>query len=120
MAAVAAGVARSDFQALCAKPLGAADYLAIAARYHTLILSGIPRIAPERGNQARRLVNLIDALYERRVNLICSADAPPGELYAKGKGAFEFERLVSRLMEMQSEDYLATPHVIQASRLQLD
>ena len=111
IAAAAAGVARSDFRALCAKPLGAGDYLAIAARYHTLILSDIPRLAPEKRNEARRFVHLIDALYEKRVNLICSAEAPPAELYEKGKGVFEFERLVSRLMEMQSRDYLAAAHL---------
>ncbi len=111
IAAAAAGVARSDFHALCAQSLGAGDYLAIAARYHTLILSGIPRLAPEKRNEARRFVHLIDALYERRVKLVCSAEGPPEELYAKGKGAFEFERLISRLMEMQSRDYLASAHL---------
>ena len=61
-------------------------------------------------SQARRFVTLIDALYEAKVNLICTADAVPKELYITGEGAFEFERLVSRLMEMQSADYLALPH----------
>ncbi len=61
-------------------------------------------------SEAQRFITLIDALYENKVNFICSADAPPEELYVLGEGAFEFERLVSRLMEMQSEEYLALPH----------
>ena len=61
-------------------------------------------------NEAQRFITLIDALYENKVNLICSADAPPAELYILGEGVFEFERLVSRLMEMQSEQYLSLPH----------
>ena len=105
-----AGIARKSFSELCAQPLGAADYLAIAERYHTLILDEIPRMGKEMQSQARRFVTLIDALYEAKVNLICTADAVPKELYITGEGAFEFERLVSRLMEMQSADYLALPH----------
>jgi len=105
-----AGIARKSFFELCGKPLGAADYLAIAERYHTLILDDIPRMGKEMQSQARRFVTLIDALYEAKVNLICTADAVPKELYITGEGAFEFERLVSRLMEMQSADYLALPH----------
>ncbi len=106
----AAGIARMGFMELCGQPLGPADYLALADRYHTLILDGIPRMEEKHKSEARRFVTLIDALYERKVNLLCSADAPPNELYVQGEGAFEFERLVSRLMEMQSEDYLALPH----------
>ena len=105
-----AGIARKSFFELCGQPLGAADYLAIAERYHTLILDEIPRMGKEMQSQARRFVTLIDALYEAKVNLICTADAVPKELYITGEGAFEFERLVSRLMEMQSADYLALPH----------
>ena len=106
----AAGVGRTNFNTLCAKALGPADYLAIAERYHTLILDDIPRMGEALKSEARRFITLIDALYENKVNLICSADAPPQELYVLGEGAFEFERLVSRLMEMQSEEYLALPH----------
>ena len=106
------GVAMTTFSALCAQPLGPADYLAIADRYHTLILENIPFMPPALGSEARRFVTLIDALYERKVNLICSADAEPSKLYPEGEGKFEFERLVSRLMEMQAEDYLATPHMV--------
>ena len=106
----AGGVARKSFDELCGEPLGPADYLAIAERYHTLILDDIPRMGEELKSEARRFVTLVDALYEARVNLICSADASPQELYVEGEGAFEFERLVSRLMEMQSKDYLSLAH----------
>ncbi|MCH8684634.1 cell division protein ZapE [Pedomonas mirosovicensis] len=108
------GVAVFSFKRLCANPLGPADYLAIAQRYHTVIIVGIPKLGPEKRNEAKRFVTLIDALYEYRVKLLCAADAPPQELYTEGDGAFEFERTVSRLMEMQSADYLAEGHGIAA------
>jgi cell division protein ZapE len=108
----AEGVARASFEELCARPLGPADYLEIASRYHTMIIDGIPVMTPDQRNEARRFVTLIDALYEHRVNLICSADAEPGELYRAGDGVFEFERLVSRLHEMRSDDYLSLRHVL--------
>ena len=108
--AAAAGVGRTSFDDLCAKPLGPADYLEIAERYHTLLIDGIPSMGEDLKSEATRFITLIDALYENKVNLICTADAPPNKLYVKGEGAFEFERLVSRLIEMQSEDYLALPH----------
>jgi cell division protein ZapE len=107
---VAGGVGRIKFEKLCAEALGPADYLEIARRYHTLILEEIPRMGEALKNEAQRFITLIDALYENKVNLICSADAPPKELYILGEGVFEFERLVSRLMEMQSEKYLSLPH----------
>ena len=107
---VAEGVAMADFSDLCEKPLGAGDYLAIAESFHTLLLRGIPKLGPDKRNEAKRFVTLIDALYESKVNLICSAEAPPEELYTEGDGAFEFERTVSRLMEMQSEEYMEIPH----------
>jgi cell division protein ZapE len=106
----AAGVGRVKFKNLCAQALGPADYLEIARRYHTLILEEIPRMGEALKNEAQRFITLIDALYENKVNLICSADAPPKEIYTLGEGVFEFERLVSRLMEMQSEKYLSLPH----------
>ena len=107
---VAEGVAMANFSDLCEKPLGAGDYLAIAESFHTLLLRGIPKLGPDKRNEAKRFVTLIDALYESKVNLICSAEAPPEELYTEGDGAFEFERTVSRLMEMQSEEYMEIPH----------
>jgi cell division protein ZapE len=90
--------------------LGPGDFLAIASRYHTLVLSGIPQLGPESRNAAKRFVTLIDALYDHKVNFICSAAAPPDQIYPAGDGAFEFERTVSRLIEMQSEAYMALPH----------
>ena len=107
---VAEGVAMVGFEDLCEKPLGPGDYLEIAACFHTLVLKGIPKLGSEKRNEAKRFVTLIDALYEAKVNLICSADAPAETLYTEGDGAFEFERTVSRLMEMQSTDYMAQPH----------
>jgi cell division protein ZapE len=104
------GVAVFSFARLCRQPLGAADYLAIARHYHTLFLVGIPVMGPENRNEAARFVTLIDALYEYKVKLLASADAAPAQLYPSGDGAFEFERTVSRLMEMQSADYMAQGH----------
>lgn len=107
----ASGVARFDFGELCGRPLGPTDYLELATLYHTLILSGIPILGPENKDEARRFVTLVDALYEHKVTLICSAAAPPEMLYPTGIGAFEFQRTVSRLMEMQAEDYVQREHV---------
>lgn len=104
------GVAVFSFKKLCAEARGAADYLAIAQTYHTVILVGIPRMGPENRNEAARFVTLIDALYENRVKLLVTAAADPAELYPAGDGRFEFDRTISRLMEMQSADYLAAGH----------
>ena len=104
------GVAVFSFARLCREPLGTADYLAIARRYHTVILVGVARMTPELRNEAARFVTLIDTLYEHNVKLLIAADAPPETLYPAGDGAFEFERTVSRLMEMQSIEYLARGH----------
>jgi cell division protein ZapE len=100
-------VAWFSFEELCARPLAAADYLAIAERFAAVILDGIPRLEPARRNEAQRLHILIDALYEARTLLIASAAVPPDEIYVAGDGAWEFRRTVSRLHEMQSEDYIA-------------
>lgn len=107
----AQGVALVGFKDLCGRPLGAADYLEIARRYHTLIVVGIPKLTPENHDMARRFVTLVDALYEGYVKLICSAEAEPQDLYVQGDGAFEFERTASRLVEMQSETYMELKHV---------
>lgn len=104
------GVAVFSFKRLCAEARGATDYLTVARRFHSVIIVGIPKLGPENRNEAARFVTLIDALYEHKVKLIAAADAEPGELYEKGDGRFEFERTVSRLMEMQSLDYLALGH----------
>ena len=104
------GVAVFSFKRLCGEPRGAADYLAIARNFHTVIIVGIPRMGPENRNEAARFVTLVDALYEHKVKLLAGADAEPEHLYERGDGAFEFERTASRLIEMQSEDYLARGH----------
>ncbi|HEY5712888.1 MAG TPA: cell division protein ZapE [Allosphingosinicella sp.] len=104
------GVAVFSFNRLCGEARGAPDYLAIARHYHTVIIVGIPRMGPENRNEAARFVTLIDALYEHKVKLLAAADADPDELYVAGDGSFEFERTASRLIEMQSEDYLAKGH----------
>jgi cell division protein ZapE len=104
------GVAVFSFKRLCGEARGAADYLAIARRFHTVFLVGIPKLGPENRNEAARFVTLIDALYEQKVKLIAGADAAPAELYEAGDGRFEFERTISRLLEMQSDDYMALGH----------
>ncbi|TPG15329.1 cell division protein ZapE [Sphingomonas oligophenolica] len=104
------GVAVFSFRKLCGEARGAADYLAIARRFHTVILVGIPVLGADQRNEAARFVALIDALYEHRVKLLAAADAEPDALYPAGDGNFEFQRTVSRLEEMRSEAYLATGH----------
>ena len=101
------GVAWLTFAELCMRPLGASDYLELCNYCHTLILQGIPRLTREDRNEAKRFVTLIDALYDRRVKLIATAQTPPDGIYEAGDGNFEFQRTVSRLIEMQSEAYLA-------------
>ena len=104
------GVAVFSFKRLCGEARGSADYLAIARRFHTIILVGIPVLGPENRNEAARFVSLIDALYEHKVKLLAAADAQPDLLYPDGDGRFEFQRTVSRLEEMRSEEYLAKGH----------
>jgi cell division protein ZapE len=104
------GVAVFSFKRLCGEPRGAADYLAIARRYHTVIVVGIPVMGPDMRNEAARFATLIDALYEHKVKLLAAADAEPEGLYPKGDGSFEFQRTISRLEEMRSAEYLAEGH----------
>ena len=104
------GVAVFSFKKLLGQPRGAADYLAIAQRFHTIILVGIPVMTREMRNEAARFVTLIDELYEHRVKLLAAANAEPAELYPQGDGSFEFERTASRLEEMRSAEYLAEGH----------
>ena len=104
------GVAVFSFKRLCGEPRGAVDYLAIARRFHTVIIVGIPVMGREMRNEAARFVTLIDALYEHKVKLLAAADAEPEDLYPKGDGSFEFQRTASRLEEMRSADYLAEGH----------
>lgn len=102
----AGSLARATFADLCGKPLGPQDYLAIAEHFHTLFLEGVPTLSPANHHEARRLVTLIDALYEAGTRLVTLADAAPEALYTEGVGAFEFERTVSRLNEMESADWM--------------
>ncbi len=98
---------RASFEELCEQPLGPSDYLAIAGRFRTFFIDRIPRLAWAQNNEAHRLVTLIDAFYEAKVRLYCSAEVPPEQIYTEGKGAFEFARTVSRLAEMQSARWMA-------------
>ena len=102
----ARSVARFAFADLCEKPLGPGDFLKIAKTFHTVIVEGIPKLSKAKRNEAKRFVLLIDSLYDNHVRLIASAEVPPHEIYPEGDHAFEFNRTASRLMEMQSEDYL--------------
>jgi len=99
------GVARATFYDLCGRMLGPADYLALAEAVKVLVLEDIPRLSRSNFNEAKRFVTLIDALYEAKVRLICSAAAEPEMLYVEGEGTFEFERTASRLREMQAADW---------------
>jgi cell division protein ZapE len=107
----AGGAARFEFSALCARAFGAGDYLALATHFEALVLDNIPRLTPDRFDEARRFTVLIDALYEHRVKLVASAEAAPDALYRRGEGTRVFERTVSRLLEMQSRDYMELPHL---------
>jgi cell division protein ZapE len=108
----AGGVARFDFDDLCRRALGSADYLEIADKFHTVLIDRIPVMSPSERNEARRFITLVDALYDMRVKLVVSAAAEPEGLFAAADGAeaFEFARAASRLFEMRSADYLALPH----------
>ena len=101
----ALGCARFDFDDLCGKPLGANDYLAIAHAFDTIMIDQIPKMPPEKANEAVRFIHLIDTLYDNRVLLIAHAQTNPDQLYRNGKGAREFQRTISRLNEMQSPSY---------------
>ena len=105
LARFANGVGRATFWELCAKPLGPADYLAIAQAVRVLVLEEIPQLSSSNYNEAKRFVTLIDALYEARVRLVASAADVPERLYLEGSGSFEFERTASRLREMQAHDW---------------
>lgn len=106
----ARGVAVFSFKRLCENPCGTSDYLAIARTYHTVIMVAIPQFTAEMNDSARRFIHFIDALYEHGVKFLCSAAVPLPSLYAGGDLSFEFERTLSRLMEMQAEDYLVRGH----------
>lgn len=100
------GVARMEFSGLCEVSLGAEDYLAIAKACHTLFLERVPRLSQEKRNEAKRLMTLIDVLYDQGIRLVVSAEAPPDQIYQGHDHEFEFSRTVSRLMEMQDPDWI--------------
>jgi cell division protein ZapE len=108
--ALAEGQAWFDFAGLCEGPRASADYIEIAREHHTVLLGGIPRFDGGNDDPARRFVHLVDELYDRHVNLVCTADAAPQALYAGERLAGAFERTASRLVEMQSAEYLALEH----------
>jgi cell division protein ZapE len=103
----AGGVIWFDFRFLCGGPRSQNDYLEIASRFHTLVLSGVPQMQPRMASEARRFTWLVDVLYDRRVKLIMSAEVLPEDLYPEGPLAHEFPRTISRLNEMQSAEFLA-------------
>ena len=104
------GLAWFDFDALCEGPRGASDYIEVAQEFHTVLLGGVPVFDDDRNDAARRFITLVDELYDRHVNLVCTADAAPAALYAGERLAPAFERCASRLVEMQSSEYFAHEH----------
>ncbi|WP_117195019.1 cell division protein ZapE [Rhizobium terrae] len=110
--AAAGRVARFDFSDICGKPLGASDYLAIADRFDAVFVEHIPRLGPEKRNETKRFINLVDAFYDHTVRLYVSAASAPEDILLERRGTegFEFDRTVSRLFEMRSPDYLALHH----------
>jgi cell division protein ZapE len=105
----AGGLVWFDFAALCGGPRSYADYVDLAKRFHTVLLSGVPRMSPKNADAARRFTWLVDVLYDARVKLVLSAEAPPEALFTEGEHAAEFQRTVSRLHEMQSAEYRLLP-----------
>ncbi len=103
-------VAWFDFVELCERPRSPADYIELARELHAVVLANIPALDDDRNDQARRLINLIDEFYDRNVKMVISAATPLPELYTGKRLAFEFERTRSRLLEMQSREYLGRPH----------
>jgi cell division protein ZapE len=105
----AGGVVWFDFAALCGGPRSYADYVDLARRFHTVLLSGVPRMTPKESDAARRFTWLVDVLYDERIKLVVSAEAPPEALFVEGENSADFQRTVSRLHEMQSAEYRLLP-----------
>jgi cell division protein ZapE len=106
----APGIAWFDFATLCVSPRSQNDYIDLAHRFHTVFVSGVPKMGPEQASEARRFTWLVDVFYEHRVKLLLSAECAASDLYGSGVQAGEFQRTVSRLAEMRSHDYLASGH----------
>lgn len=107
---VAEDVVWFDFPAICDGPRSQNDYIELAREYHAVLISNVPVFTPDNDDQARRFINLVDEFYDRNVKLVISAAEPLENLYSGGRLRFEFQRTVSRLLEMQSHEYLARPH----------
>ena len=107
---LAEGVVWFDFDAICDGPRSQNDYIELSKEYHSVFISNVPGLGLANDDQARRFVNLVDEFYDRQVKLVLSAERPLVELYSEGKLNFEFQRTVSRLLEMQSHEYLAKEH----------
>jgi cell division protein ZapE len=105
----AGGLVWFDFDALCGGPRSYADYVDLAKRFHTVMVSGVPRMSPKNADAARRFTWLVDVLYDERIKLVVSAEAPPEALFVEGENAADFQRTVSRLHEMQSAEYRLLP-----------
>lgn len=106
----AEGIVWFDFEAICDGPRSQNDYIELSKEYHSVFISKVPALGRSNDDQARRFVNLVDEFYDRHVKLVLSAELPLAELYSDGKLNFEFQRTVSRLLEMQSHEYLAMEH----------
>ncbi len=113
----AGGAVWFDFRTLCGGPRSQNDYLELASRFHTVVLSDVPRMSAAQASEARRFVWLVDVLYDQKVKLLVSAECPPEELYTAGAMSGEFRRTVSRLVEMQSREYLEAPRRAVAQRI---
>lgn len=113
----AGGLIWFDFKTLCGGPRSQNDYLELATQFHTLMLSNVPQMAVRMASEARRFTWLVDVLYDRKVKLVMSAAVPPEELYTEGPMSHEFPRTVSRLVEMQSSEFLAEPHRLVDTRI---
>lgn len=105
------GIAWLDFRVICGDGRSQADYLDIAREFHTVLLDGVPRMTRAMASEARRFTWLVDIFYDHKVKLVCSAEAPPQELYPEGDNSAEFSRTVSRLIEMQGKQYLGQAHI---------
>jgi cell division protein ZapE len=105
----AGGLVWFDFQTLCGGPRSYADYVDLAKRFHTVMISSVPRMSPKNADAARRFTWLVDVLYDARIKLVVSAEAPPEALFVEGENAADFQRTVSRLHEMQSAEYRLLP-----------
>jgi cell division protein ZapE len=99
-----------DFTAICDGPRSQIDYIELAREYHAVVVSDVPQMGRAVDDQARRFINMVDEFYDRNVKLVMSAEVALDQLYTEGKLNFEFQRTVSRLLEMQSHEYLARPH----------